>query len=645
MNKEEAIEGFIKGLRIAFNNALAYPKNHPYLIKSLEEFNFTIQELLHFINPIELDIAPDSLFMDERYWTKPEVYVELAKILHQRKIKKIVINPGCNSDELMDLLSALALSPRDIIKNGGLGEILKKAASRHILVEELDYSSLLNAQSQEDSPDVWRYLFKGAVSGQDKAKLNEFTDNFSLSLRKMHAQDIIADSDLKEDLIKFMRQLKESNNEKFSQCSGELFNYLVNSENTLTEQDFHSLKVLFNDLNEHDLAQVLWSNVSKDEPPDPLFYNFFSTISESVGAQNIAASLSRSIEPKLSLKKNPLLAKRIQSLLLSPDSQNLSPVYRNTLSSMLKDMSSSEGFFFDPVEMRINYCFILLNMLSKENDAARKKNILERLEKEWGFIAENRDYEYIKYLLQVVKESLRNGTGPIAQLGVLEDRISQLIEEGVWGGDSNAGLNSMAEGLVKSCKGSQFYLDKIFGEGGANVCGLTMFFKFFPSQLDIFYSRVKSRSNDLEFLVSIVRTISKVNLDLSLPMLKQIYFFSNEMIRSEILKSMRSMTRFDRDFLLGALKESSRILKKEILKVLSRDKEAQREGARLLLEVKSPWGSKNRVILENMSIIEELGLREGADYLLPFTKMNLFWHASLKKKARDILESLTCRKK
>jgi len=312
---------------------------------------------------------------------------------------------------------------------------------------------------------------------------------------------------------------------------------------------------------------------------------------------------------------------------------------------MLKDMSSSEGFFFDPVEMRINYCFILLNMLSKENDAARKKNILERLEKEWGFIAENRDYEYIKYLLQVVKESLRNGTGPIAQLGVLEDRISQLIEEGVWGGDSNAGLNSMAEGLVKSCKGSQFYLDKIFGEGGANVCGLTMFFKFFPSQLDIFYSRVKSRSNDLEFLVSIVRTISKVNLDLSLPMLKQIYFFSNEMIRSEILKSMRSMTRFDRDFLLGALKESSRILKKEILKVLSRDKEAQREGARLLLEVKSPWGSKNRVILENMSIIEELGLREGADYLLPFTKMNLFWHASLKKKARDILESLTCRKK
>ncbi|MDD3088014.1 MAG: hypothetical protein PHP89_05560, partial [Candidatus Omnitrophica bacterium] len=112
----------------------------------------------------------------------------------------------------------------------------------------------------------------------------------------------------------------------------------------------------------------------------------------------------------------------------------------------------------------------------------------------------------------------------------------------------------------------------------------------------------------------------------------------------EILKSMFSMPRFDRDFLSGALKESSRILKKEILKVLSRDKEAQREGVRLLLEVKSPWGSKNRVILENMSIIEELSLREGADYLLPFTKMNLFWHASLKKKAKDILESLTCRR-
>ncbi len=644
MNKEEAIEGFIKGLRIAFNNALAYPKNHPYLVKSVEEFSLTIQELLHFINPIELDIAPDSLFIEERYWAKLETYVELAKILHQRKIKKIVISPRCTSGELMDLFSALALSPRDIIKNGGLGEILKKSSSRNILVEELDYSSLLNAQSQEDSQDVWRYLFKGAVSGQDKAKLNEFTDNFSLSLRKMHAQDIIADSDLKEDLIKFMRQLKESNSEKFSKCSQELFNYLVNSEKTLTEQDFQSLKVLFNDLNEHDLAQVLWSNVSKDEPPDPLFYSFFSTISEGVGTQNIAASLSKSIEPKLSLKKNPLLAKKIQGLLLSPDSQNLSPVYRNALSSMLKDISSSEDFFFDPVELRINYCFILLNMLSKESDLEREKGILERLGKELVFIAENREYEYIKHLFEVIKTRLQGGVGPIAQLTALEERVAGLIEEGIWSGNSNASLDSLAEGLPRSYKGSQFYLDNIFGEGKVNICGLTIFLKFFPSQLDVFYSQVKSKSNDLDFLVSIVRTISKINLDLSLPMLKQIYSFSNEMIKAEILRLMLSMPRFDRDFLLGVLRDEGRILKKEALKVLSRDKDAQREGARLLLEIKSPWGSRNRVILENMSIIEELGFREGADYLLPFTKMNLFWHASLKKRARGILESLTCRK-
>ncbi|OQB12509.1 MAG: hypothetical protein BWY16_00440 [Candidatus Omnitrophica bacterium ADurb.Bin205] len=645
MNKEEAIEGFIKGLRVAFNNALAYPKNHPYLIKSVEEFSLTIQELLHFINPIELDIAPDSLFIDERYWAKFETYVELAKILHQRKIKKIVISPRFTSGELMDLLSALALSPRDIIKNGGLGEILKKSASRNILVEELDYSSLLNSQSQEDAQDVWRYLFKGAVSGQDKTKLNEFADSFSLSLRKMHAQDIAADDDLKGDLVKFMRQLKESNSEKFSKCSKELFNYLVNSEKTLTNQDFQSLKILFNDLNEHDLAQVLWSNVSKDEPPDPLFYSFFSTISEGVGTQNIAVSLSKSIEPKLSLKKDPLLAKRIQGLLLSPDSQNLSPVYRNTLSSMLQDISSSEDFFFNPVELRINYCFILLNMLSKESDLEREKNILERLNKELGFIVESGEYEYIKHLFEVVKRKLQGEVGPITQLTALEDRVAGLIEEAVWNGNSNASLDSLAEGLTKSYKGSQFYLDKIFGEGKVSICGLTMFLKFFPSQLDVFYSQVKSKSSDLDFLISIVRTISKVNLDLSLPILKQIYSFSNEMTKAEILRLMLSIPRFDRDFLLSVLRKEGRILKKEALKVLSRDKDAQKEGVRLLLEIKSPWGSRNRVILENMSIIGELGLKEGADYLLPFTKMNLFWHASLSKRARDILESLTCRKK
>ena len=59
-----------------------------------------------------------------------------------------------------------------------------------------------------------------------------------------------------------------------------------------------------------------------------------------------------------------------------------------------------------------------------------------------------------------------------------------------------------------------------------------------------------------------------------------------------------------------------------------------------MLKVRSPWGAKNSLILENMAIIEELNLKEGVSYLATFAKMNLFWHAPLKKKALSVLEGL-----
>lgn len=644
MNKEEALEEFIKGLRTAFNNALAYPNRHPYFIKSVEEFKYKIEALLNFLNPIEVNITPESLFIDERYWVKPLTSVELAKILHQRKIKKIEIRPGLSTNELADLLSALALSPKDIIKDGGLGAILKKAKAKHIFVEELDYSGLLNSQGQEESQDIWRYLFKGAVSGKNVDKINEFADDFFGSLKNIRAKDIITDKDLKEDLVKFLLFLKENNKEKFSKCSSELFNYLVNSQDALSDEDMQSLKILFEGLNENDFAQMLWFNLSKEESLDPLFFRFFSTISEGIGVHKIADSLSAGVKPKISFKRGPSLVKNVQSLLLSTDSQGLSPVYRNMLSSLLADISSSEDFYFDPGELLTNYCFVLLNMLDKESDPRREKFIIARLKKEWDFISRKKDYEYIKYIMQVIKSKQAKETAAAEELAVLEGKVLDLIEESIWDEVSDINLDFLAGELIKSRKGSQFYFNKMFAEEKINACGLGLFFKFFPSQLGLFYSEVEAKRNNLELLSRIVRVVSKMDADLSLPILKSIYSFSNEIIKAEILKGMQGVSQFDAAFLLSVLEGNSRTLKKEALKALSRNKESEKTGVRILLGIRNFWGRKNNIILENMSIVGELGLKENAEYLLPFTKMNLFWHASLKKKARNILESLKWKK-
>ena len=94
MNKEEALNDFLKGLRIVFSNATAYSKDHPYFIKSVENFRQKIDTLFNFLNPIKINIAPNFLFLYDRCWDKEAPYVELASLLHFRKIKSIEFREG-----------------------------------------------------------------------------------------------------------------------------------------------------------------------------------------------------------------------------------------------------------------------------------------------------------------------------------------------------------------------------------------------------------------------------------------------------------------------------------------------------------------------------------------------------------------------
>lgn len=621
MDKEEALHEFIKGLRIAFNNSLAYSREHPYFIKSVEEFRQKINILFGFLNPIKLNITPEALFLDGRYWVKPLPYVELAQILHQRKIKGIEFKPGLDTNELADLLSALALSPKDVFKGGGLGAILKKAETAHIMVEELDYSELLRMQGAGEDGDIWLYLFRGAIASKD-------------------VKELAADDSLKRDLANFFHYLKENNKKGLSDCSNALFEYLVRSKDALSQEEAQSLKSLFKGFNESDFADILRTQVSKSDNFDPLSLNLFSMFSQGALSEKTGAFLSGHLNMGEILENDPLSSKRIQVFLSNPDYQSVSPVYRNTLLSLLKDIAYTDDSNFDPKELRLHYRFVLLNILSQKKDREGIKLILTNLNKEWPIISEDKDYGYIRCFLQVISDKEKEGVAFLEDFGSLKDKITVFLEENAWEENSNADLEYLLGLLEKSLKGSQFYLNKIFQEDGINVGGLKLFLKFFPAELNIFYSELESKQHDLGYISRVVKIVAGLGSNLSLAILRHIYSFSNELIKAEILIAMQGLSLFDKEFLLDALRENSRILREEALKALSRESESEKAGLAVLLKAYSPWGSKNNLILENMAIIEELGLKESGSYLIPFTKMNLFWHAPLKKKALNILEGL-----
>jgi len=630
MNRDEALEEFIKGLRIAFNNALAYPKDHPYFIKSVEDFKLTIEGLLNFLNPIELNISQDSLFIDGRYWAKPLASVELAKIMHQRKIKRIEIRAGFEANELAGFLSALALSPKDILKSGGLGAILKASSSRNIFAEELDYSSLLNTEGKEGEKDIWRFLFQGAISGRDVGKINECADNFSDGLKNIDPKEIILDQALKEDLVKFLQYLKDNNNEKFLQCSGELLSHLAAASRNISDKDIESLKVLFQSLREKDFTQVLISSLSKERPSDPLIIKLFSRFSEGLEVKEI-------------FKGNPILAKKVKDILIRANSENISLAYRNTLMSFIDEINPPGDFYFDRKELNLNYLFVLLNLFDKENNQSRLKFILARLTKDLKMVFDSKNYEYLVSILKLARIKKDNKDALVQELTAFEDLISKEVEEAILDNDCDSNIISLARLLSKSTKESQYYLSKIFQENKVNSYSLELFFKFFPSHVASFYSQAELKKNDLELLSNIVKAASEMSPNLSLPVLERLYYSSGEIIKIEVLRAMQKVPSLDAQFIFSVLKESIAV-RREALKVLYSDKEALKSGVGILLNIRNPWGKNNNLILENMSIIEELGIQESVEYLTFFTKRRLFWHASLKRKAKKILESLKWKK-
>ncbi len=63
-----------------------------------------------------------------------------------------------------------------------------------------------------------------------------------------------------------------------------------------------------------------------------------------------------------------------------------------------------------------------------------------------------------------------------------------------------------------------------------------------------------------------------------------------------------------------------------------------------LLYIPSPWGKKNKLIMENIMVIEEIELKEAEDYLVTLSKRRFFWNRNLRKKASGVLEKWHVRK-
>ncbi|MFH1458381.1 MAG: hypothetical protein ABIG31_04355 [Candidatus Omnitrophota bacterium] len=645
MTKEEALNEFLKGLRIVLNNASAYPKDHPYFVQSVDTFRGKLVALLPFLSPVRMDIAASSLFMDGKHLEKGMLYADLASLLHLRKIKSIEFRQGLTNQELVEFLSCVSLPLKEVLRQGGIRGILNQDKSSHIHVEELDYSQLLRDEGEEVK-DIWVYLFRAVIQNKDLAKINSFAQNFEQIIHKFSLRDLTEDAELIENLHNFLSYLKGADQGKFHFCSKNLFKLFLGGRDIPQEEKLEKIKAFFQDLPNEDLVDVLIESISQSDNFNNLSFNVFARLFDQARHRELALELESRIKNSKSSKISPKFRKKVKEIFSVPRDSYVLPLYRRALEGLWQDETAVAQWSFDHPCLQTHYGLLLLNLLAQEKDIEVLGLVAERLLKDCLCLTKERNWEFLRSLVGLLDQKCKQDSHSASALEKLREYINQWIENMAFEEVPPQELQYFLNTLDKSSLGLEVYLKKIFEEKRINPYVLKLLLNIFPDDLASFYENLERKKSDMEFLEKIVKGLQGAESPLSLGILKRIFAFSNNIIRLEVLKSMQSIPSFDKEFLLSLFKKEDARLKGEAFLILARDERARKEALKELFTFLNPLGFKNKILLENMTILEEVEgveLKEAKEHLVLLSKRPFFWNKNVREKAAEVLRRIDVR--
>jgi len=262
---------------MTFRNASMYGTDHPAFSQSIMNLKNKTDSLFRFLIPIYLGFTSRSLFIDGRYWEKGQVFEELAKIFHFRKLKSLEISEGITSEELVYFISKLSASPKDVIKKGGPSKIMNEEEMPHITFEELDYYELLKGTGEEIK-DIWVILLQEALETKNDQKILNLTESFEKVIKSFELEEIAESDELIETLSGFFSHLEKIEVEKLRACGKEFVQTIMRKKQSLTDTDGEKLRKITLKFKEKDLAATLWEEILTDDKFDALNFKIFSTL-------------------------------------------------------------------------------------------------------------------------------------------------------------------------------------------------------------------------------------------------------------------------------------------------------------------------------------------------------------------------------
>ena len=636
MTKEETLKDFLNSFKISFRNASIYGIEHPAFSKSIFDLKKKTDTLFKFLIPIYLGFTSRSLFIDEKYWEKGQLFEELAKIFHFRKLKSIEISEGITTDELVYFISKLAISPGDVIKKGGPSKIMAEEELPHITFEELDYSELLKGTGEEIK-DIWLILLQEALDTQNDQKIMDLSESFEKVIKTFELEEIIESEETIDALSGFFSQLEKLDIQKFRECTKEFVQTILRKKQALSDNDSQKLRTITGKFKEKDLAATFWEEILTDDSFNSLNFDVFTTLvgkEKHEGTAHFIANIFRKSE---SLQSNPKIINKMGALLSESSSPMISEVYRNTLATLLNEISFKEELSFQYDVLFMNYRFMLLNLIDREVNTDEMVVLLKKLHKEWEKITEQKDYECIKIIYDILKGKKEElSSEPMYE--EMNNHIAGFIEQAILQGELSLYFEYFINAFERSTLDVNVYLEKIFTEGKVTPYTLSAFFKFFKEYLFYFNLNMEQYSSDSRFIKKVIESLKTIDLIISQVVLKNIYKLVDRRIKIDVLLAMQHLSNYDTNFLMPILKDKDTRLKAEAFVILIRDKNLKDKILKRMLSMESPFGIRNKLLSENVKIMDLKEVKDAKPYLIVLSKRKNFWNKKIREGAKRVLE-------
>ena len=634
--RDKVLQDFLRTLKVTFKNATIYNTEHPAFVGSVSALKENIETIFKFLNPIAISFTPRSLFMDNQFWEGEKIYQELGRFFHFRKIKTIEIRPGISEAELMRFSSKITLSLKDFLKEGGPLAVIKKEELIHINVEELDYKLLLKGEGGEIS-DIWTYLMEEGIEEQDFQKLDQVTENFEHVIGKFNTEELIVNDELQKTFSGYFKHLKRTGDQQYRKCAKNLVKAVVTNRKITTESKFENLKLLITDLKEDDLAHSLWEEIIVDDKFDSISFSIFSKLIEKERHLEISTSLRDLFQSDDPANRYPEVEEKMKALLSGTSSKFISEIYRQTLGNLLKEIDFDQKLTFEHTHLNRNYWYVLLNMLEREKKIDQLLLHIDKILEEWKEITSSQDFTFFQNLWEVLKqkESLLQAE---EKYKTFLKQISEFIERTILDENTDPGLVFFLQNLPESILNTNIYLDIIFTEEKISSLILQAFFKFFSNYLFYFNLNLEQKGSKPVFLIKMINALESIDTPMSLVTLKAIFPLGDRPVKVRVLQAMQKLGTMDKKFLFQVLRSKELDLKGGALALLMQNPKTKNQALDKLLNIQSPYGIKNKLVIRHIEIIREKKLYHAKDHLSELEKRSGFWNKKIRAKARKVLE-------